>query len=280
MLAAVLKVPVGIALRVGDAIGSATFYLLRKRRRIAIDNLLKSDLGVDEIEARRIAHQSFQSFTRMLVETLFGKAMINASNWREFVDMECSEEARKLMSDPKSGALLAACHLGNWEVALRAAAMLKPINVVYRPFDNPYIDKEMNGGRGSEQLHFIPKADFKATGAIRSLRKGDLFGLMIDQHIGGSHQRERVQFFGRGAWAPRSVALMVLASKVPVLVACAARTGKMRFTAHIAGPIEFRPTGDRERDTHELTQLFTTEIEKMARRFPEQYMWGHRRWRD
>jgi KDO2-lipid IV(A) lauroyltransferase len=44
-------------------------------------------------------------------------------------------------------------------------------------------------------------------------------------------------------------------------------------------PIEPANTGDRERDVIDTTAAFTGEIEKIVRRFPEQWLWIHRRWK-
>ena len=45
------------------------------------------------------------------------------------------------------------------------------------------------------------------------------------------------------------------------------------------GRMTVERTGDRDRDASALMQALTSEIESAVRRYPEQYMWGHRRWR-
>jgi KDO2-lipid IV(A) lauroyltransferase len=87
------------------------------------------------------------------------------------------------------------------------------------------------------------------------------------------------QFFGRQAWATKSVAMLHLTTRAPVLVACAVRIRPLRYAVHIRGPVTCERTGDREKDAAALTQALTSEIEAVVRRYPEQYMWGHRRWR-
>jgi KDO2-lipid IV(A) lauroyltransferase len=46
----------------------------------------------------------------------------------------------------------------------------------------------------------------------------------------------------------------------------------------LSEPICYKPTGDKEGDIRAVTQLYTTEIEKSVARYPEQWMWAHRRW--
>jgi KDO2-lipid IV(A) lauroyltransferase len=73
--------------------------------------------------------------------------------------------------------------------------------------------------------------------------------------------------------------MLHLTTRAPLLVACAVRLRPLRYALHIVGPVTVERTGDREKDAAALTQTLTAEIEAVVRRYPEQYMWGHRRWR-
>jgi KDO2-lipid IV(A) lauroyltransferase len=42
--------------------------------------------------------------------------------------------------------------------------------------------------------------------------------------------------------------------------------------------VEFTPTGDQDRDVHQLTIKITERIEEMVRSRPSQWLWIHRRW--
>ena len=74
--------------------------------------------------------------------------------------------------------------------------------------------------------------------------------------------------------------MMHLSMHRPLLVACAVRTGMMKFKLIVTGPIKVQRSGGREKDVHAITQEITRHIEAAARKYPEQYLWGHRRWRD
>jgi KDO2-lipid IV(A) lauroyltransferase len=113
---------------------------------------------------------------------------------------------------------------------------------------------------------------------LRALASGEIVALMVDQHAvrGG---RVAVRFFDRPAWATKSVAMLHLATRVPVLLASAVRLGPLRYALEIVGPVTVERTGDRDRDASTLMQALTSEIERTVRQHPEQYMWAHRRWR-
>ena len=44
-------------------------------------------------------------------------------------------------------------------------------------------------------------------------------------------------------------------------------------------PILFTPTGDKAKDIAALTEEINARIETVIRRYPEQYLWAHNRWR-
>ena len=269
--------PLPVVLAIAGFAARVAFFVWRPRRRVAIENLLRAGLCADEPAARRLAFASFQAFTVMIAETVVARRRIHAGNWRRFVELKLEPEPERLVREPGRGLLVASAHLGNWEVAARAVSMIKPMCVVYRPFNNPLLDRAAHQARSGERLRLVSRLDPEPLRFIEALADGEIVALMIDQHA--AKGRVSVDFFGRPAWTTRSVAMLHLATRAPLLVACAIRTGPLRYEVHAIGPITAPRTGDREQDVRALTQAMSAEIEKMARRYPEQYMWGHRRWK-
>lgn len=272
--------PVGFMLALADATGLVIFALMPSRARIAIDNLLAAGVTQDEASARRIGRRCFQSFARMIMETVLARKRITAENWRNFVTIEAPPEALAMLNNPRQGAIVASGHLGNWEVAARAVSMIRPVSVIYRPLGNPHLEQQLHGGRGGDNLHFISKYKASPLRFMKLLAEGNWLALMIDQHIREAGERVSVNFFGRPCWTTRSVAMMHLTTRMPLFVALAARTGPMQFKVHLQGPIQRPRSGNREQDVLDITQALTDEIERVARRYPEQYLWGHRRWKE
>jgi Kdo2-lipid IVA lauroyltransferase/acyltransferase len=279
-LAVAAIAPVSLMLALADAVGSAIFTLVPARARIAIDNLLACGVAQDEITARQIGRQCFQSFTRMIMETVIARERITQENWTDFVTLEAGPEALAMLNNPAQGAVVASGHLGNWEVAARAVSMIRPVSVIYRPLENPHLERYLHGGRGGDNLHFISKYKASPLRFMKLLAEGNWLALMIDQHISEAGERVRVNFFGRPCWTTRSVAMMHLTTRMPLFVALAARTGPLKFKVHLQGPIQWQRSGNREQDVLGITQALTDEIEKFARRYPEQYLWAHRRWKE
>jgi Kdo2-lipid IVA lauroyltransferase/acyltransferase len=269
--------PLPLVLGVAELAARMSFFLWRSRRQTAIANLLSAGICADEPAARRLALESFRAFTGMVAESIVARRRLTPENWSRYVQLHLTPEAESLLKKPGLGVLAASAHIGNWEVAARAVSMIKPMCVVYRPFNNPYLDRVAHANRSGEHLRLVSRIEQEPMRFIQALARGEIVALMIDQHV--SKGRVAVQFFGRPAWTTKTVAMLHLTTRAPLLIAFALRTGPLRYEVHAIGPIERERTGDREKDTLELTQVLTDEIEKIARKHPEQYMWGHRRWK-
>jgi Kdo2-lipid IVA lauroyltransferase/acyltransferase len=89
-----------------------------------------------------------------------------------------------------------------------------------------------------------------------------------------------VEYFGRPASTHKAIALMAIEHKAPVMVGYARRIGPgFRYevgATDLIEPEEWTGTAD---DARLLTQRYTSALESVIRRDPEQYLWLHRRWK-
>jgi len=274
---AVAGAPLAIVLWAARLIAGVTYLLWRRRGRIATENILLAGVRADAAQARALARTSFVAFATMVAESIVARRRLTLDNWHEHVQLSVSKQLEVLLRQPGQGLIVASAHLGNWEVAARAISMIKPVVVAYRPFNNPYLDQAAREARQGAHLRFLSRLEAHPMGFMRALAAGDVVALMIDQHA--TRGRVAVRFFDRPAWATKSVAMLSLTTRMPLVVAFAVRTGPMQYEIHATGPMECPRTGDREKDVLTITQAITDEVEKAVRHHPEQYLWGHRRWR-
>jgi Kdo2-lipid IVA lauroyltransferase/acyltransferase len=262
---------------IAHAAAGLAFLVCRRRRRIAVENILQAGLTRTAAGAQAMALAAFQALAVTVVESAIMRRRMTRDNWQEYVQLDTSPEVERALREPGQGLIVASAHLGNWEVAARAASMLKPLCAIYRPFTNPYLDRVVRAQREGEGLRLVSRLADSPLRFVSALAHGEIVALMIDQHV--VRGRVAVQFFGRPAWATKSVAMLHLTTRAPVLVACAVRLRRLRYALRVVGPVSCERTGNREKDALALTQALTSEIEAEVRRYPEQYMWGHRRWR-
>jgi KDO2-lipid IV(A) lauroyltransferase len=271
------RAPLPVVLGAARLAARAAYLLWVRRRRIALDNIRVAGVCADESQARALARASFEAFATMVAESVVARRRLTRDNWAEHVSLCLPAEAEALLRKPGQGLIVASAHLGNWEVAARAISLVKPICVAYRPFNNPELDQVAHAAREGEHLKLVSRLEAHPLRFMRALAGGDVVALMIDQHA--TRGRVPIRFFDRPAWATKSVAMLALTTRMPLLFAFAVRTGPLRYEIHAAGPLELTRSGDREKDAAAITQALTTEVERAVRQHPEQYLWGHRRWR-
>jgi KDO2-lipid IV(A) lauroyltransferase len=73
------------------------------------------------------------------------------------------------------------------------------------------------------------------------------------------------------------LALRIKAPVIPVFAPWEER--RQRFVLHIGAPLNIEDTGDEAEDVRCFTSLFTKVIEDYIRRYPDQWLWIHKRWR-
>ena len=122
------------------------------------------------------------------------------------------------------------------------------------------------------------KQDF-ARGLLAAMKAGETVGVLMDTNM-TPPQGVFVEFFGRLACTPSGIARVALrtgAAVVPAFTIWDEQLGKYKIRFDPA--LELVSTGDDDADALTNTALCTRHIESYIRRFPDQWLWVHRRWR-
>ena len=82
-----------------------------------------------------------------------------------------------------------------------------------------------------------------------------------------------VDFFGKPASTPKGAALFYKKFGSPIVFGVCIQIELHKYR------VEFVPVIPKSENLQDITQAYTTIIEKMVRRYPEQYFWFHRRWK-
>jgi KDO2-lipid IV(A) lauroyltransferase len=113
---------------------------------------------------------------------------------------------------------------------------------------------------------------------LRALAANQAVAFLIDQHMQPA-DAVYVDFFNRPAATTSALAALALRTGAPVVpvVALPLPGGRFRMVyEHAVEP----PRGDDEDAIREFTQRCTDVLEMYVRRYPELWLWMHRRWRD
>ena len=273
---AVLRVlPRTATLRVGAALGRAFYLLHGRRRELAVANLRLAFPTTSDRECRQILRSTFAHFGRHVVEFLNFAAM-SVVEVRRLIDVEGENHVTAAMARGR-GVLFCSGHFGYWELQIMAHAIwFEPLVVVARPLDNPFLDRLIGQIRTRLGTHAIPRQG-AVRGLLTSLRENHSTAIMIDQHMHG-RRAVVVDFFGRPAATTSAAAALALktgAALIPVF-ALPIPGGRYRmiYDAPIAPPAEDDPDA-----VLTYTQRSTDALENYVRRYPELWLWMHRRWR-
>lgn len=276
-LAVIARVSPDTACRLAGTLASFGFLILRKRRRIAIDNLLKSGVAPTARAARRIARASFRHIGCVVAESFYAPQLLASEAGKTAVGFDMPEATRQLLEQPGSGVILVSGHLGNWEFGAQVITCYKPLTGVARAMDNPRIQRLMERRKMRGDFETIDKHAANPLSLVRALRRGRILALLTDQHA--SAGGVIVNFFGRPAATYPSPAVLHRLTHAPIIFGSPIRLSTLRYRFVISEPLNYSFTDDREADILRITQDLASRLEAAIRLHPEQYLWAHRRWK-
>jgi len=175
------------------------------------------------------------------------------------------------------GVMFFSGHFANWE-ATPIVATTRGYDgaIVYRPPNNPYVDRWIARQRGKKgPAEQVSKGARGTRRIFTLLRRGKSIFILVDQK---TYEGVPAPFFGREAMttsAPASLALKMGALLVPV---SSLRLKGAHFHVTIHPPIAFTPSGNADLDVLELTAKINAKVEEIVRQHPEQWLWTHHRW--
>ena len=276
LLKIVGALPRPLARAAGISIAWTVYLLHGKLRRVGMRNLELAFPEKSRGERKKILRGVFTSLGRQVAEVcLFPK--YTRDNVSKTVVYEGFENFERALARGK-GVLFLTGHLGAWELSAFAHSLYGyPLNIVMRPLDNPYLDRLAREYRTMHGNKAVDK-DF-ARGLIAAMRKGQTVGVLMDTNMIAS-QGVFVDFFGIPACTAAGVARVARktdASVVPGFTIWDPVLQKYRL--RFDPPVELVRTGNTEADVVANTARFTKVIEEYARRYPDQWLWVHRRWK-
>jgi KDO2-lipid IV(A) lauroyltransferase len=176
------------------------------------------------------------------------------------------------------GVLFLTAHFGNWELGSFAHGLYGyPCHFVVRELDNPLIDRLVNRYRCRSGGKSIDKSEF-ARGVLRAFAQGHAVGVLIDQNM-LLNEGVFVDFFGRLACTTTGPARVARKAGVPIVLGLVIWDAKLKKYRLRFDAVEWIKREDPEEEILANTANFTRLIEDYARRYPDQWLWVHRRWK-
>lgn len=167
-------------------------------------------------------------------------------------------------------------HIGNWEIlAQRLVLEGFKVAAIVRELRNKKINKEVHNLR--EKLGGKVFYPHQLNLIISWLKKGGIIYILPDQHI--IEGSVRVDFLGRLAFTTPIITLLNkrLGSKILPMFCIRKNSFYEIYIEDLYQPIY---SGNLKKDLEYNTLCMNKIIEKYIKKYPEQWMWLHRRWKE
>ena len=261
------------------AIGLAqVVYLLHVRlRQVGMRNLAMVFPKKSGAERARILRAVFTSLGRQLAE-LCRFPTYTPQNVDEVVMYDGLGNYERAYAQGR-GVLFLTAHFGGWELSAFAHSLHGHwLHIVMRPMDNEYLDQLLQHYRTMHGNKTVAKDDF-VRGLLAAMKAGETVGILMDTNM-TPPQGIFVEFFGIPACTASGLARIALRTDAAVVPGFtiwdpALRKYRLRFDP----ALELIRTGHLEADIAANTQMFTKVIEDYVRKYPDQWLWVHRRWK-
>jgi KDO2-lipid IV(A) lauroyltransferase len=255
----------------------SVFRLHQRLRRVGQRNL---ELALPELsigDRDRILRDLFRHLGWQMVE-FCRMSRYTRENIRGWIRTEGLDHYLAAKNRGK-GVLIATGHLGYWEISgFYHSLMGHTMSVVVRPLDNRLLDRFVNANRCMHGNRMLPKNNF-ARGLLNAMRLGETVAILMDTNM-TPPQGEFVDFFGRKACTASGLARVALKTGAAVLPAFLLwEQAEKQYVLHFGTELVLTQTQDAEADILAATQQCTIAIENWIRRYPDQWLWIHRRWK-
>ena len=263
--------PLPVLGRIGTAVGSLLFLLLRKRRHIALTNLRLCLPELSEAGRISLARRHFQAYSRSVWE----RAILwwaPEARLRRLIVVEPGVPVAAMAARPT---ILLCPHFVCLDVAGVATAMEMSASSMYVRQKNTAFDQVLRAGRE----RFRPVRLFTRQDGIkpilRALRDGLPYFMLPDMDF-GPRDAEFVPFFGIPAATLTATARIAAATGAQVIPVIATFLPDYRgWRVKYYPPWEDYPGPDMTAATARMNQF----IEARARETPAEYFWTHKRFK-
>lgn len=261
--------------RFGSWFGWLAYHLAKNDRGIAVYQLGFCYPELSEPARDDLVRETFRSTGKSLFETLVIQKFRKAPE--KYITLQNPEVVHKAL-EAGNGAVMMFGHVGNWELLGIVYEMLNIKGIaVESPVGDNRLDEMLLSTRKSDNILMVPRGDrSSAKSILKCFRNNKVFLFAMDQDT--KVKSVFVDFFNRKASTAKGAATFAQKFNAPVISAFGARLpdGTHQYTFDLLSEAPYRCD---EAEVLELTQSYTTHLEKHIRTFPDQWVWFHRRWK-
>jgi KDO2-lipid IV(A) lauroyltransferase len=263
-------------LSICGVLGSLGYYFASETRALTLKHLALAFPEKPASEIRDLARRNFKMLGKNTGEILRSSNIDSLAALNKFL-ITHGYENFEVANQKGKGVIFLTCHLGAFDLQVTNMALrgLKP-NIIGAPLQDPRLNELLWNYRNAHGAVAIERGR-ETFRMIKILKSGGSVALLIDQDT--IAKSVFVDFFGMPAATPAGATVFALktgAAVVPTYVYLAA-DGLQHM--HILPEIPMRVSENEETDIVYNTQILTNFIEETIRKYPDQWVWMHERWK-
>ena len=264
------RLPLSVLNRMGALLGWLTYVFSHRYAERLRENLNNAELKCTESESHKLLHANIREAGKGVMELPWVwrsplrkvVASVKQCHGWEYIDA-----ARAL----GKGVIVLTPHIGCFEVIGLYIAARMPMTCMYRPPRWDFLDTLMHEGRERGQMKLAPTDLGGVRQLLKALKRSEIIGILPDQ-VPGNGEGEWASFFGRPAYTMTLIGRLIQASGAAVLMSNVERLPKGRgYELHFT-PLSFDVS-------QSIPQQMNNELEKVIRKYPEQYLWSYNRYK-
>lgn len=265
------RLPLAWLQRAGALLGAVARHLDLREARVARRSLALCLPELDEAARHALWRRNLAETGRTLTETLRFWTHPAERNLRAVAAVEGQAHLQAALAAGR-GVIIAAPHLGNWELLNQWLATQAALAIVYRPPRRAWMDALYRRARRQPGLIQVRAEAAGMRALLRHLQGGGMAGILPDQ------QPKRgdgvfAPFFGIPALTMSLLPRLAQRTGATVLTAVAERRPDGRF--HIR--VQPAPAAIALPDPQQGARHLNAALEACIRRAPAQYQWSYKR---
>jgi KDO2-lipid IV(A) lauroyltransferase len=280
----VSHLPFKVNALLGRLIGKAYYLIDRYRRRFVRANIAVVFGGELDDKARdALGRRSCETLAMNILDLLKFDRVVNPENFLQFIEIKGLSHLMKSVERGK-GTVVVSGHFGN-VFLLRYACYLDipPRAAVIRRLDNPYLERYLSSILNGHDVTMI-RPDGALKRMYQLLLQNTVTVTLADQKAGGTPRVGRhgivADFFGIPSQTHITAPLLARRSGASVITAFVIRKGPGSYRIEVNEPMKLVHTDDEKADLKQNTRSINRVFERYIRKYPDQWFWLHRRWKD
>lgn len=257
--------------KAGAKLGRLLFKSSKKHRERAYRNFRLVFPTMSEAEMQALAQKVFEHYGRTTADFITS-ANRTLEQLNQMVVIEGLQHLDSALAEGK-GVIFITGHFGNWELLAQWLSLSGyKLTVVARDVRNTSLNQKVNAIRTGAGTKLLARGG-AAKGILETLRRNEMVGILPDQN----EDEIFIPLFGKTAGTVLGPGVIQARTKSVVVCGWCAYEGPQKYRIIFEPALE--PEPGYEAKGEGMMRAIHGSLERIVKRYPEQWLWFHDRWK-